>query len=610
MMRTFLDQPMFGVSRRLWPLILVSAAPLLWVGCGGSVDPNTNTQFRPVDDEEMGSGKTSDPNPGVEIAAQAKSNVLPPQAADEPRFSKGITSRGTSDQGNATKAASKETSSNKPSSSASKGTTGRKPADTEVGSGDDPALAGPSGSKIRRLRKLLQSLGGKLEGDTQEARMQYLMSVLQQTMMTADEIVADERVPAEARDEALFARFQVASMMLQVGPEEESKEVLTQVATDLSNADNKRFATLGRVQLFKLHVLDVLKLQPADASEVLTALDTLLAAGGDIDVITSEIMPLVRQLEQFGYAKDSVAAIAKIGDHYAASMDQSEAIIGKQLQASALVGQLRNGEGDVEKIGEQLVAKVQDVVEASKGDKGGVNFLYQLAFNQEGDFPQVAGKLYDLLEEKYADNSDETVANKVKELLTSARQRMGLVGNPLQVTGILVGGDPFDWSEYQGKVVLVHFWALSSQASLQDISDKDRLHRKYARRGLKLVGVNLDVKIADVERLFEAQELSWPTVTGENPAQRGFKHPTAQACGVTAEALPYSVLIGKDGKVAAAGLQGPPLDEAIVKLLAAKAKPAEKNASEDTPADESQDTEQSKKNGDSVKDYQVEESPK
>src|SRR5205085_6214086 len=208
-------------------------------------------------------------------------------------------------------------------------------------------------------------------------------------------------------------------------------------------------------------------------------------------------------------------------------------------------------------VGDQVVGKAKEIVEASKADGGGINLLYQLAHAQEGDFPEVAGKLYDLLEEKYAEHSDAKVADKAKELVASGRQRMGLIGKPLEVTGVLVGGDPFDWSKYQGKVVLVHFWALANEASLQDLSNKDRLNRKYQRRGLSMVGINVDEDTKQVEELFKAQQIPWPTVTGDDPEQRGLKHPAAKECGVIAESLPFSVLIGKDGKVVAAGLQGP-----------------------------------------------------
>lgn len=536
---------MIGASKTLWPSVILAALPLMLIGCGGQADPNAATQFRPVDDEEP--VKTdSDPvaarpaaDPAVELGGK-------PPAGEKP--------------------AAKKPAADTP---AAKGTSPRPPATKDTKPSNDPALAGSTRDKVRLLRSLLASLGGELKGNTQQEKIQYLMEQLQQGLATAEEILADEKAPAAAREEALLGRFQVASMMLQFGMNQEAKELLSQAAADLAKSENPQYATLGRVQLFKIHVMDVLQLQPADAKEVLTALDTLLEEGGDVDVITSEVVPLIMQLEQFGYAKDGVAAIAKVGDHFAASEDEKESMIGMQLQVSALVGKLRSGEGDAAEVGDEVVAKAKEIVESSKADPGSINLLYQLARGNEGDAPELAGKLYDLIEEKYSEYSDAKVADKAKELVANGRVRLELVGKPLAITGMLVGGEAFDWSEYQGKVTLVHFWMLSSEASLKDLSNVDRLHRKYRARGLKIVGVNLDAEVEKVEELFEAQKLPWPTVTGEDESQRGFNHPAAKACGVTAESLPFNVLIGKDGKVVAAGLQGPLLDETIVKLLRA-----------------------------------------
>lgn len=535
---------MFGASKLVWPLALLAALPLLLSGCGSNSDPNAATQFRPVDDEPAQSGNE---------AVSEKANTGRP--AVKP---------------GSTNPANKATGAVSPS--------GRSPATKGMKPGNDPALAGTTTDKVLRIRSLMESLSSEPPGATKEEKIENLFNQLQQVVTTADEVTADEKAPAEARDEAslardqaLLGRFQVASMMLKSGAEKDAKEILSQAAADLAKqANNPQYSTLGRVQLFKIHVMDVLQLQPEDAKEVLTALDTLLEAGGDSGVITEEVVPLIMQLARFGYAKESVAGLAKIGDHFAASKEPKEAIIGKQLQVRTLVEKLNSGEGDSGELGDQIVAKSREILKVAGADEGGIILMHQLANGQQGDHPDVSGKLYDLIEETYAEHRDPKLAEKAKDLVASGRQRLDLVGKPLTITGVLVGGDPFDWSEYQGKVVLVHFWALSSEPSLQDLSSKLRLHGKYQRRGLNLVGINLDEDTKHVEELFEAQKVPWPTLTAEDPAQRGSQHPAAKACGVTQEALPFTVLVGKDGNVVAAGLQGTVLDEAIVKLLTAE----------------------------------------
>lgn len=564
---------MVGALKLLWPLALLAALPLLVTGCGNNAGPSADTKFRPVDDDDE-----------------------PAKSATKDEIEKSIAERDTSqdrdaisvgDQRNSPKPATGKTAAGKPAAGKTGGKTAAPPPGgkgTKAAS-DDPALAGPTGVKVRLVRSLLRALGSEPVGNTQQEQIQNLMEQMHEITVTADEILAVEQAPDEAHDEALLAKFQVASMMLQFNLVKEAKEMLNEAAEGLAGASNPQYATLGRVQLFKIHAMDVLQLQPRDAKEVLTALDTLLEAGGDVDVITREVIPLIMQLERVGYPKEGVAALEKIGDHFADSEESNESLVGKQLQVSALVGKLRSGEGDAEKIGEDILTKSKEILAATESDVGGIGLLHQLARGQEGDAPELSGKLYDLIEETYAEHSDADAAKRAQELVASGRQRLGLPGKPLEISGVLVGGDPFDWSEYQGKVVLVHFWALSNQASLQDLSNMDRLYRQYHERGLEVIGVNLDKDVKQVEDLFAVQKLPWPTVTSAQAAQRGSNHPAAKACGVTVESVPYSVLIGADGKVVAAGLQSPLLDEAIVKLLpAAEDPPTDKDAKEEDPA--------------------------
>lgn len=590
---------MVGALKSLWPLALLAALPLLVTGCGNNAGPSADTKFRPVDEED-------EPAKPATVDEIEKSNAQRDAALDRDAISIG-------DEPGSPKPAKERTT---PGKAPAGKTSGKKAAPPPAGKGtkaasDDPAVAGPTGDKVRLVRSLLRALGSEPVGNTQQEQIQNLMEQMQEITVTADEILAVEKAPAEAHDEALLAKFQVASMMLQYNLIKEAKEMLSEAAEGLAGASNPQYATLGRVQLFKIHAMDVLQLQPRDAKEVLTALDTLLEAGGDVDVITREVIPLIMQLERLGYPKEGVAALEKIGDHFAASEKPNESLVGKQLQVSALVGKLRSGEGDADKIGKEILAKSKEILAATESDVGGIGLLHQLARGQEGDAPELSGKLYDLIEETYAEHSDSAAAERAKELVADGRQRLGLPGKPLEVTGVLVGGDPFDWTEYQGKVVLVHFWALSNQASLQDLSNMDRLYRQYHERGLEVVGVNLDKDVKQVEDLFAVQKLPWPTVTGAQAAQRGANHPTAKASGVAVESLPYSVLIGADGKVVAAGLQSPLLDEAIVKLLPApEDPPADKDAKEEDPAksdEKTTDDEKPKKENEEKEDEQPKE---
>ena len=230
-----------------------------------------------------------------------------------------------------------------------------------------------------------------------------------------------------------------------------------------------------------------------------------------------------------------------------------------------------------------MIAKGKELVESSKADPGIFQLLQGLAMQFEGEHPELAGQLYDLIAASYSEHADPDVSKVAKQSVENARKRLGLIGKPFEVTGTLLDGKPFDWKKYEGKMVLVDFWATWCQPCLEEMSNISANYKEFHDRGFEVVGVNLDDGIKEVEEFFEANRpLPWTTVVGPDDDHRAFDHPMAVKCGV--DAIPFVVLVGRDGKVAGIHVRGPRLGIALKEMLAGTEKPAAAEASEKTKA--------------------------
>ena len=78
--------------------------------------------------------------------------------------------------------------------------------------------------------------------------------------------------------------------------------------------------------------------------------------------------------------------------------------------------------------------------------------------------------------------------------------------------------------------------------------------------------MNLDDDTSRVESFFSLQSLPWPTVVSADPESRGMQTPLAVRCGV--EFIPFIVLVGRDGRVAALNVRGGQLGPKLAELLA------------------------------------------
>jgi cytochrome c biogenesis protein CcmG/thiol:disulfide interchange protein DsbE len=101
-------------------------------------------------------------------------------------------------------------------------------------------------------------------------------------------------------------------------------------------------------------------------------------------------------------------------------------------------------------------------------------------------------------------------------------------------------GDPVRLPDYRGKVVLLNFWATTCGGCKQEIPWFVEFERKYKRDGLVVIGVALDEEGWKKVKPFVRQNgINYRVVLGDDALAAKWK----------VEAMPQTVLIGRDGRV-------------------------------------------------------------
>ncbi|HEX9997791.1 MAG TPA: redoxin domain-containing protein [Abditibacterium sp.] len=138
--------------------------------------------------------------------------------------------------------------------------------------------------------------------------------------------------------------------------------------------------------------------------------------------------------------------------------------------------------------------------------------------------------------------------------------RVGTMPYPL--LGSDLNGKTVDLEKYAGKVVLLDFWATWCAPCVAEVPNLLQNLQNYRESGFEIVGVSLDEDKAALQAFVKARGLNYPHLfDGKGPANAN-----AQKYGVLA--IPFTLLIGKDGKIAAVNPRGRRLEPAIVKALA------------------------------------------
>ena len=127
-------------------------------------------------------------------------------------------------------------------------------------------------------------------------------------------------------------------------------------------------------------------------------------------------------------------------------------------------------------------------------------------------------------------------------------------------------GDILKLSSLRGQVVLVDFWAQWCKPCRMENPNVVAAFKKYHNKGFTVYGVSLDRTKDKWVQAIEEDGLTWNHVSD----LKYFNSAAAQTYGV--QAIPFSILLDRDGVVVAKNLRGAALDKELEKLFTTEGK--------------------------------------
>jgi peroxiredoxin len=134
---------------------------------------------------------------------------------------------------------------------------------------------------------------------------------------------------------------------------------------------------------------------------------------------------------------------------------------------------------------------------------------------------------------------------------------------PLETTDI--AGNPISLQEYAGKVILLDYWATWCSPCRKEMLALKRLYEQLHPQGLDVIGISLDDEGSRQQMLdfLQEKDIPWRQVCDG----KGFKSGLATAYQVGA--IPFTLLIGRDGRIAAVNAHEEELEDVIRRALKA-----------------------------------------
>lgn len=142
-----------------------------------------------------------------------------------------------------------------------------------------------------------------------------------------------------------------------------------------------------------------------------------------------------------------------------------------------------------------------------------------------------------------------------------ADPRLALGERPLPFEVTDIDDKPFRFDDYAGKVLLLDFCASWSGPCRRDLPHLQRLYQTYHAQGLEVVSVSFDSERNEFDAFRTARAMPWRHIF-DAQGLRGEINRLYQI-----RSIPFSLLIGRDGKIAQVNGRSLLLEEAVKREL-------------------------------------------
>ena len=142
--------------------------------------------------------------------------------------------------------------------------------------------------------------------------------------------------------------------------------------------------------------------------------------------------------------------------------------------------------------------------------------------------------------------------------------RLKIGGDPIAINAKDLDGKLVNLGDYKGQVVLLDFWATWCPPCVAEAPQLTSMYMRNKDKGFNIVGLSLDADRNALMQFTRAYNMTWPQVydgggwESEVPVRYKVK------------SVPFTLLLGRDGKIAAIGARGQQLEMEVQKALMQK----------------------------------------
>ncbi len=125
-------------------------------------------------------------------------------------------------------------------------------------------------------------------------------------------------------------------------------------------------------------------------------------------------------------------------------------------------------------------------------------------------------------------------------------------------------GKPIKLEDYQGKVVLLDFWASWCAPCRKEMPNVKNVYGKYHEKGFEIIGISLDNTMAKFKGYLQSEQMPWPQIFDG----KGWQGELGNLYAVSV--IPSTYLLDREGIIRYKNVRGGDLEKAVKVLIEKK----------------------------------------
>ena len=136
----------------------------------------------------------------------------------------------------------------------------------------------------------------------------------------------------------------------------------------------------------------------------------------------------------------------------------------------------------------------------------------------------VAKNLFELASTQLEKTKISGLKQQLQQMSEGFNKRSGAIGKPLPMEKLVdTKGAPLDLTKYEGKVILVDFWATWCGPCVQEIPNIKKVYEEKHAEGFEVIAINLDDDRSDLDKFLSENEMPWSVFVSSDPEKVGMK---------------------------------------------------------------------------------------